>query len=101
MADRKIWEVGEDYGSPLGHDKISVTASSAVALDVPEGARRVLLRTDEPITWRDDGTDPTTSTGFPLLADEAYIYNATDGLAAFKMIATSATADVRVAFYGD
>jgi hypothetical protein len=57
---------------------------------------------NQPVNWRDDGTDPTSTTGMPLLKDESLVFDGTMGN--FKLIrAASATgdADVRVAYYGN
>lgn len=85
----------------LDHDQITV-GSSAVSLgDPPARAKRTVIRTlGQPINWRDDGQDPTGTTGMALLADEIVVLDADPNR--IKLIrAADATgdADVRVAFY--
>lgn len=88
---------------PLGHFQVTVSTAAITLPTIPAEARRVIIRSlGQPINYRDDGTSPTASTGFPILADEWIVYD-TVPTAAFKMIrAASATADadVRIAFYG-
>ena len=90
---------------PLGHitQVVSTVAVSLPSLPDLARLRRVVIRNlDQPICWRDDGIDPTASTGMKALKDEVLVY---DGSRPdlFKMIrATDAIADssVRIAYYG-
>lgn len=87
-----------NVGAPKGHSAMAVTTS--VALTVPIGAIRVVIRTKgNGISWTDDGQTPTTSLGMYLLADETLVYDG--NLAAFKMASLAGTADVRVAYYSN
>jgi len=86
----------------LGHASATV-GTSAVGLTAPPAeTRRTVIRTvGQPINWRDDGTDPTSTTGMALLSDETLVYDGDPAL--FKMIRSStatADADVRIAYYG-
>lgn len=91
----------------LGHAQVT---AGAVAVPLPSLASydtgrisRVVIRPlANPINWRDDGTDPTATTGFPLLADEVFVYDGAD-LYKFKLIkntAATADVDVRIIYYG-
>lgn len=87
----------------LGHEKITVSSVAIALPSIPAGTRRVVIRPlDQPINFRDDGTDPTADAGFPIFANEFFIYD-TEPDANFKMITSAAAtgdADVRVAYYG-
>lgn len=100
--ERKVWEFSDGPNDPLGHAQVTVSSVAVGLPSIPELARRALIRTlGQPLNYRDDGVNPTDSTGFPLLEDEAYVYNG--DMADFKMILSSAAtgdADVRVAYYG-
>lgn len=90
---------------PLGFEKVTVSTAAVALPSLPDLARlkRVVIRAlDQPISFRDDGTDPTATTGMEILADEILVY---DGSRAdqFKMIRTNdatGDADVRIAYYG-
>lgn len=87
----------------LGHFQVTVSSAAVALPSIPAEARRVVIRSlGQPINFRDDGTDPDGSTGFPILADEWIIYD-TVPTANFKMITSSAAtgnADVRISYYG-
>lgn len=93
--DRKVWEVVEFVGEPLGHFEASVTASTLLP-SLPSDANRAVIRSKAVLYWTDDGTTPTASHGMYLAADDSLVYDGT--LSAFRMFAPSA-ADVRVAYY--
>jgi hypothetical protein len=83
---------------PLGHQQIT-TLSSAVGLTFPTGARLALIQPEtQSIRWRDDGTNPTASVGLVLNAGDTLPY--TGDLALFKVIETTASAKLNVAYYG-
>lgn len=107
-AVRRIWDVSDRPTTPLGHVTISVGSIAKDLTDggantIPVDAKRAIVRSlGQPINWRDDGSAPTATTGFPLLADESLVYDGDPAL--FQMIQSSAAsgaADVRVAYYGD
>lgn len=100
MRDRRIWEISSGPSSPRGHFTVSVTNVAVGLPSLPEDVRRMVLRSmAAPINWRDDGTDPTLSSGMPVLTDEPLIYDG-DVMSTFKMIrSTGVDADVRVAYY--
>jgi hypothetical protein len=89
---------------PLGHAPITV---STVAVGLPslpnrKRVRRATITTkNQPICWRDDGVDPTASSGGYLSAGSTLVYDGDMEL--FKMILDSGAtgdADVRVAYHG-
>lgn len=91
--------------APIGHEQVTVGAA-AVSLpglanyDLNRITRVVLRNIAYPVNWRDDGVDPTAGTGFPLMADEVFVYDGAD-LTKFRLIrAASNDVDVRVIYYG-
>lgn len=87
--------------TPLGH--VQATVSTGVtSVTPPSGTKRMHLRSlGQPINWKDDGNSPSSTDGFPLLADEWLNYD--NEFTVFKMtLSVDATgdADVRMAFYG-
>ena len=93
---------------PMGYQKISAaTLVAATALTVPsasvqgrvQSARLALIRAEsDPVSYRDDGVDPTASDGMPLEAtDGPFPY--TGNLAAIKFILKSGSPTLHVAYY--
>jgi len=87
--------------TPLGHSQVTVS-TGVTSVTPPTGTKKMHLRTlGQPINWKDDGTSPSSTDGFPLLADEWLNYD--NDFTVFKMtLSVDATgdADVRMAFYG-
>lgn len=86
----------------LGHEQVTVGAAATplpnlASYDAGRIFRVVIRPVGAPINWRDDGIDPTDTTGFPLMADEIFVYDGAD-LAKFKMY--GATVDTRIIYYG-
>ena len=85
--------------------QLSVTSGAAVLLSACSGGipanTRVAYITSETaaIRWRDDGTAPTTTVGYPLSSGGAQLVYSAAPLSALQMIAQSATTTVDVAFY--
>jgi hypothetical protein len=88
---------------PLGHQQVTVTTAAVALPSLPEGTKRVVIRPlSDPINFRDDGVDPTSTTGMYIFADELFVYD-TEPTASFKMIRAADAADdvdVRIAYYG-
>lgn len=83
--------------NPLGYQQLTATGS-AQTLTVPQGAVFALIAAEGSLwRWRDDGTAPTTSIGYPLFAGAECQYNG--NLAALKLIAASG-AILDVSYYG-
>ena len=60
--------------NPKGYQRIT-GLSTVKSLTVPGGVRTVMLKCEtQPVRWRDDGTDPTTTDGFLLDAGEEFMY---------------------------
>jgi hypothetical protein len=85
---------------PLGHAQYTV-GTGVTTISAPAGTKRMHFRSlGSPVNFRDDGVDPSGSTGFPILADEWLLYDSE--VIDFRVTrSNSATvdADVRVAFY--
>lgn len=89
---------------PLGHAQVTVSTSVVGLPSIPDRkrVRKVVVRpVDQPINYRDDGQDPTTTTGMHLFAGDAFVYDGDPDL--WRMCtdaAATGSADVRVAYYG-
>lgn len=85
---------------PLGHAQYTVGVA-VVTISAPADTKRMHFRSlGSPVNFRDDGVDPTGTSGFPILADEWLLYDSE--VSDFRVIRAStatADADVRVAFY--
>ena len=91
--------------SSLGYQRITSLAAAA-ALTVPTRdpnglSARPSLALITPLTqsvrWRDDGVDPTATSGMPLLAGVTLQY---DGdLTRIRFIETAASAELNVSYY--
>lgn len=89
--------------TPLGHFQLSVTTVvSLPSLPDRKRIRRAVITTvDQPLNWRDDGSDPTTTVGGYLEAGATLVYDGDMEL--FRMCTdarATAAADVRVAYHG-
>lgn len=87
-----------------------VSLAAATALTVPTGANIAVITVEGTnnasgicARWRDDGTDPTASTGSPLAANAVMVYQVKSSAQAYlpiKLItATGATCSMDVAYY--
>jgi len=95
-------------GDPMGHFELTLGSVSATALPSPASmplsrVRRVIIRPlDRSVRYRDDGIDPTPSTGMKIFFDEAFVYDAAPE--ALRLIADTSAAGnpvtVLIAYYG-
>ena len=84
--------------TPLGYQQITATGS-AFALTPPTNARQARIGAEaQVIRWRDDGTNPTATTGQRIAAGTEVDY--VGNLTAIKLIAETAGAIVNVSYYG-
>lgn len=88
----------QGYLEPAGYTQVT-SLSSAVGLGtIPPGTKVALIQPEtKDIRWRDDGTNPTTTTGMILVANDTLLYSGT--MSAFKMIEVAATGKVNITFY--
>jgi len=83
----------------LGYQQIT-DLSAAVALTIPVGtAFAIVTPQTQAVRWRDDGTDPTASVGYPLAAGAELQY-AASSLTRLKFIEQTASAALNVSYYG-
>jgi hypothetical protein len=95
--------------TPLGYAQYSLVASSvtlatAAGGTIPAGATYVLIQlgvggTGVTARFRDDGTAPTTTVGFPLLQGVQFLYES-NPLSALQLIGTAAgPTELNLSFY--
>jgi len=84
---------------PLGFVQLDATdLEAAVGLTPPAGANAAILNAETSgVRWRDVGTDPTSSVGMFIAADDNFEY--TGDLSAIKFIAASGSPLLNVSFY--
>lgn len=84
----------------LGYQQISQGAVTAGALTIPTGTSLILISPEtQAIRYRDDGTDPTASVGYPIPVGAELRYSG-GNMAAIRIIAQTGTATVNVLYYG-
>ncbi|TAJ97158.1 MAG: hypothetical protein EPO41_03970 [Reyranella sp.] len=80
-----------------GYEKIT-GLSAAKPLTVPSGARAALVVPEGgAVRFRDDGTDPDASTGFPIAEDQPFEFSG--NLRSVKLIQKSSTVTLHVYYY--
>ena len=86
---------------PLGYQQIT-SLSTAQALTVPAGTILILVTCEtQAVRWRDDGTNPTATVGYPLATNAELQYTGTPAaLAALRFIEQAASAKLNVCYYG-
>ena len=78
----------------------SATFGSAPAAGIPVGTARILITPQsQAIRWRDDGTAPTATVGYPLPAGAELRYTG-KGLANLRVISQVVGAAVNMIAYG-
>ncbi|WP_158885171.1 hypothetical protein [Rhodanobacter sp. L36] len=83
---------------PLGYQQITATGT-AFALTPPAGARQARIGAEaQVIRWRDDGTNPTATTGNRITAATEIDY--AGNLAAIRLITEVAGGILNVSYYG-
>ena len=82
-----------------GYQQINNLAA-ATALTVPDGATYAIITAQtQAVRWRDDGTDPTSTVGYPLDTGIELCY---DGqLPRIKFIEQASGGAINVASYGE
>ena len=83
---------------PLGGAQFALSVSSATALTVPTGAVWATICVEgQAVRYRDDGTNPTASTGMPIASGACIAY--AGNLAAIKFIAQTGSPTIDVIYY--
>jgi hypothetical protein len=86
--------------NPLGHAQLTSLAAAASLPAIPTDARYVWLQAEtNNVRWRDDGVDPTAAVGMLLSKDSDGFWYTAGPLSALKLIETTASAKVNVAYY--
>lgn len=84
----------------LGYQQIT-SLSAAVGLTIPDGTVLALITCEtQAVRWRDDGTDPTASIGYPLATATELQYAAAQ-LPELKFIEQAASATLNICYYGN
>lgn len=84
---------------PLGYQQIT-SLSAATALTVPAGTQYALISPEsQAVRWRDDGTSPTATVGYPLAVGAELKYTA-GSFAIVKFIEQAASAKLNIVYYG-
>lgn len=85
---------------PLGYQQIVLAGSTALTVPVGTAFANVTPEAGD-VRWRDDGTAPTASVGYPLAAGAELQYTGTPAaLAALRFIGQTAGAVLNVCYYG-
>jgi len=83
--------------TPLGYQQIT-SLSAAAALTIPAGAHFALIQAEtQPVRWRDDGTNPTTTVGMKLAVGDSLWYSG--DLTAIRLIEQAASAKLNISYY--
>lgn len=83
---------------PLGYQQITLLSTST-ALTVPTGATQVLVKVSGAVVrYRDDGTAPTASVGFPVDPGSVISYRVSP-LSAVRFIQAAPTATLDILYY--
>jgi hypothetical protein len=84
---------------PNGHSQLT-SLSSAVGLGtIPADTRLIAIQAEtQPLRWRDDGTNPTSSVGMIIAAGDILWYDGAKP-GSLKLIETASSAKANLAFY--
>jgi len=83
---------------PLGYQQIT-SLSAAQTLTVPAGAiYAIVMPEGQDVRWRDDGTAPTATVGYPLAVGNEL--ELTSQLAVIQFVQTTASAKLNISYYG-
>ena len=96
MEYRGLWPL-----KPLGTQNFAATSlATAQALTVPAGTSVILLRpAGQSVRFRDDGTNPTSTTGMTIPAGELFQYTGATPTT-IRIIETAVSATLDVLYYG-
>lgn len=91
---QSIYDANRD---PIGYQQITALGT-AVSLTPPTGADVAIIQAEgQPVRWRDDGTDPTTTVGMRLAAGADFLY--TGSLSDMRLIGEALGAILNVSYY--
>lgn len=87
---------------PLGYQQLTgIGTSTPVSLAPPKGAKLLLVQAEaQGVRWRDDGSAPTSTVGYPLAAGNELRYTGTmAGMQAIQFIGQAAGAILNVTYF--
>lgn len=85
----------------LGYQQLTVDATTSQALTIPAGTTLILISPEaQAIRYRDDGTNPTATVGYPTPVGAELRYSG-QNKPAIKIIGQVASAIVNVMYYGN
>lgn len=84
---------------PLGYVQIAALAGGSALPASPSGTATLIAMTCEgtAVRWRDDGTAPTSTSGFPLAAGDTLVYAGL--LSALQIAPYAGTPQVDILYY--
>lgn len=83
---------------PVGFQRItSLSSATSLTPPSPDCNACIIQPESQSVRWRDDGTDPTTTTGGLIKAEQALEY--TGQLDRIRLIETAASASANVTYY--
>lgn len=90
---------GSSFGRVLSSETIAQDAVTAGALTVPAAARSAFVTMgDNPVRFRSDGTNPTTSVGHYVAANgNLELFG--DEMSQIRFISTTSTSNIFVTYY--
>lgn len=95
--------IPQDNYKALGYGQLAVTAAallSTITGGIPAGTRLAIITPDtQAARWRDDGTAPTTTVGYPLPVGSELRYDGQQ-FSSLQFIAQTGTSTLNVTFYG-
>jgi len=82
--------------NPIGAHSDGLNITAVVELAVPEGATKIMLQAfTQNVRYTLDGTDPTATLGFQLVASAPPVTLIVESRATVKVIEEAATADLQ------
>lgn len=82
---------------PNGFQQITSVAA-ATGITAPDGTKVAMIQvTTQNVRWRDDGTNPTTTIGMRLIANDILVYSGV--MSAIKFIEETGSAVLNITYY--
>ena len=99
MADNEFENEQAFSFRPNGAHNDGLDISSAVALTIPDGARKLLIQAlDQNIRFSLDGTTPTATKGFQIAAEDPPLVIPLSSVTTVTVIEETTTADMQYQF---
>lgn len=84
--------------TPLGYAQLPSLSAATALSSIPAGATRAVLQAEgQNVRWRDDGTNPSSTTGMLIFAGQLVEY--AGALASIKFIEVAGGAKLNVSYY--